>query len=91
MTNVNIALIELAPMGGIGGSSWKLGFVDSAAKAAQNDTLTITNADSIDGVGAVLLHDDTTGVIDAGTVSRNVVTLTTVATGNVSGVIVYKS
>jgi len=90
MANIDIALIELAPMGGIGGSSWKLGFVDSATKAGQNDTLTISNADSVAGIGSVHLHDDTTGVMDAGTVSGAVITLTTAATGTVSGVVVYK-
>lgn len=87
MANINVAVIEVGPMGGISNKGWRLGFIDSAAKAAQNDTLTITNASS---VGAVLLHDDTTGVIDAGTVAASVITLTTAATGTVSGTIIYK-
>jgi len=87
MTNVDLAVKELNPLGGATNAGEKIGLVDSAAKAAQNDTLTVSNAST---VISVLLHDDTTGVIDAGTISSNVITLTTAATGTVSGIIIYK-
>lgn len=87
MTNVNAAATQLSPNGGITNAKHKIGLLVAVAKAAQNDTITITNASE---VISVHLYDTTTGVIDAPTVVANVITLTTAATGTVTGQIVYK-
>jgi len=88
MTNVNVAAVELVPLGGSTSAGWKLGFIDSGAKAAQNDTWTVTNASEI---ATVLVADDSAGTLDACTISSNVITLTGAATGATTGLIVYKS
>ena len=87
-TNTNVTAVELAPLGGATNSGIKVGYVDSAAKAAQNDTWTVTNASSV--VMAVVT-DDSAGTADAVTISGNVLTLTGAATGAASGLIVYKT
>ena len=43
-TNTNVVAVEVVPLGGSANDGKKLGFIDSAAKAAQNDTWTVTNA-----------------------------------------------
>lgn len=87
MTNVNVAAELLVPNGGISNDGKKLGFINSKAKAAQNDTWTVTNADSIE---QVLLTVDATGASGTYTVSGNVITLTSATTGAHSATIVYK-
>ncbi len=74
---------------GIGGNAdgIKLWVIDSAAKAAQNDKLEITNAST---VITALLVTDTAGAAETHTISGNTITLTSATTGTVSGIIVYK-
>jgi len=86
-TNTNVAATELKPLGGITNDGIKVGFIDSAAKAAQNDTWTVTNASL---VLMAVVTDDSAGTLDACTISTNVVTLTGAATGAASGIILYK-
>ena len=88
--NIDVAMAEVTPMGGTSSKGWRIGFIDSVGKASQNDTITISNAGSVAGVGSVLMVSDSTGVIEAGTISGNVVTLTTAETGATSGLIIYK-
>lgn len=78
MTNVNAAALELVPNGGTSNVGWKIALVDSAAKAAQNDTVTVTNANNVQVVSAI---DDTTGAFESHTVSGNVITLTSATAG----------
>ncbi|MBT3582783.1 hypothetical protein HN510_03110 [Candidatus Woesearchaeota archaeon] len=55
MTNANVTAGRLAELGGASNSGVKIGFVDSGAKAAQNDTWTVKNASE---VLAAYVHDD---------------------------------
>ena len=87
MTNVNVTAGRLAELGGATNSGVKIGFVDSGAKAAQNDTWTVSNATT---VLAAFVADDSAGTLDAVTISGNVLTLTGAATGATSGLIIFK-
>jgi len=86
MTNVNVTAVELMPIGGAANDGTKLGFIDSATKAAQNDTLTVTNASSIK---LALALTDADGVADPCTISSNVITLTGATATSPSLLIVY--
>jgi len=87
MTNVNVTAGRLAELGGATNAGVKIGFVDSGAKAAQNDTWTVKNATE---VLAAYVADDSAGTMDACTLSTNVITLTGAATGAASGIIIFK-
>ena len=88
MTNVNATVIEMAPVGGNGTKGWKLGYLITADKAAQNDTVTVTNANEV-GKGSNL-RIDATGAAETYTVSTNVITLTSSTTGAISGLLAYR-
>jgi len=90
MANVNVALIELVPQAGTDNDGNKIGRLPSTTKAAQNDTITITNANSIDGITDADLRLVADGVAEAYTLSGNVITLTSAATGSVRGTVIYK-
>jgi hypothetical protein len=87
MTNANVTVTELGPMGGATNAGLKLGVVDSGAKAAQNDTWTVTNAKEI---VMAYVADDSAGTLDAVTISTNVLTLTGAATGATTGLLIYR-
>lgn len=87
MTNVNAAAEQILPQAGADTQGRKLGLVDSVAKAAQNDTVTITNASSVQVLSII---DDTTGAFEAHTVSGNVVTMTSVTTGAKTLQVLYR-
>jgi hypothetical protein len=84
MTNVNVAANQLVPYGDSKGR--KLGVVTTAAKAAQNDTVTITNAKGIDFASVQIVA---TGAAEGYTVSNNVITCTSATTGSVKLFLVY--
>ena len=87
MTNVNLAATRLLTAAGAGNDGLRLGFIDSSTVAAQNDTITITNA------SAVLYADlkiDASGVLNPATLATNVITMTSGTAGAVSGVVVYR-
>ena len=86
-TNVNIAATELKPLGGITNDGLKLGFIDSQAKAAQNDTWTVTNGTTVVAAWPTV---DATGVSGAYTVATNVITLTSATTGAHSALVLFK-
>jgi|GEM_PF-2758757 len=86
-TNTNIAAVPLYPVGGTTNEGYKIAVIDSGAKAAQNDTWTITNASSIVWAGITL---DATGAAEAHTISSNVITLTGATGTACSGIIVYR-
>ena len=87
MTNVNATVTPVSPLGGATNAGFKLGFLDSAAKAAQNDTVTVTNAVE---VAWATLTIDADGTEEAVTLSTNVITCTDSTTGDVSGLVWYK-
>jgi hypothetical protein len=87
VTNTNVTATEIRPIGGGNNAGWKLGFIDSAAKAAQNDTWTVTNAKEV--IWGIVTKDSD-GVADAITISTNVITLTVNQTDAHSGLIIYR-
>jgi len=87
MTNVSLVASEMAPLGGATNAGLKIGLIDSGAKAAQNDTWTVTNASE---VVYAAVTDDSAGTLDAVTISANVLTLTGAATGAASGLVIYR-
>lgn len=86
MTNVNVTAEEIVPLGGATNSGKKIGFIDSAAKAAQNDTWTVGNATT---VHMIIPIDDSDGLLGIATISGNVVTLTSASTGAASALVIY--
>jgi len=87
MTNANVTVERLSENGLVSSSGYKIGVISSGAKVAQNDTWTVLNVDEIVYIN---ITDDSTGVVDANTISSNVVTLTNASTGAATGFIVYK-
>ena len=87
MTDVKAAVSQLAPNGGTSNNGLKIGFIDSATKAAQNDRIIVGNAQVIEWA---VLTIDADGTEEAVTLSTNVITLTDATTGAVSGLIAYR-
>jgi len=87
MTNVNVTAERLAELGGAANDGKKIGFVNSADKAAQNDTWTVKNASEV--LWAVITTD-ADGVADPVTISSNVITLTSATASSASGYIIFK-
>ena len=87
MANINVTAGRLAEQGLAGNDGTRIGFIDSATKAAQNDTLTVTNATE---VLAAFFNTDADGVADPATISGNVLTLTSLTAGPASGFIIFK-
>ena len=87
MTNVNVTAGRLAELGGASNTGLKLGLVQSGAKAAQNDTWTVTNASE---VVAAFVNTDASGVADPVTISGNVITLTSATATSASGFIIFR-
>ena len=87
MTNVNVQAVEIAPLGGATNDGWRIGYIASGAKAAQNDTWTVANASSIKSAFCTL---DATGGVETATVATNVITLTSATATACSGLVVYK-
>ena len=87
MANINTQLERVYGATAAGSGGLKLGLLTSETKAAQNDTVTITNATEI--VWAILTID-ADGTEEAVTLSDNVITLTDTTTGAVSGIVLYK-
>ena len=86
MANINAALEEIAPIGGSNGKGMKLGYLNGATKAAQNDTVTITNAKMVEFANISL---DATGTAQTNTIATNVITVTAATAGTVSGFVYY--
>ena len=85
VTNTDVTVSRI----GLGGNDEGImsGVIDSGAKAAQNDTWTVTGVSSIIRVDATV---DATGVSEPVTLSTNVMTLTSATTGACSAIIYYK-
>ena len=86
-TNTNVVAVDVLPQAGSNNEGLRFGFIDSGAKAAANDTWTVTNATSI---AMIIPVDDSDGLLGIATISTNVVTLTSTSTGTVSALILYK-
>lgn len=87
MTNTNVYATEIFPNGGITNSGYKLGYIDSGAKAAQNDTWTVKNASVVLLAWPTL---DATGAAETHTISSNVITLTGATGTACSALVLYK-
>jgi len=87
MANVNVTAERIAELGGASNSGVKIGFIDSAAYATQNDTWTVTNASE---VLFASVKTDADGIDNVTTISTNVLTLTDATTGAASGIIIFK-
>lgn len=86
-TNTNVTAVEILPQAGSNLNGWKLGWVDSGAKAAQNDTWTVKNAKE---VLAAWITVDASGAAETRTISGNVVTLTSATATACSGLILFR-
>lgn len=87
VTNTNLVAVELFPVGGTPLNGWKLGFIKSGAKAAQNDTWTVTNAKEILSIYCTL---DATGGTETATLSGTTITLTSGTATVCSALIVFR-
>ena len=87
MTNVNATVNPVAENGLADNAGYRLGYLESTAKAAQNDTVTVTNASDIKFAA---LQIAATGAAEANTISANVITCTSATTGSVKGLVWYK-
>ena len=72
VTNTNVIATEILPQAGSNLKGWRLGWVNSGAKAAQNDTWTVKNAKEVKAAWPTL---DATGAAEVHTISTNVITL----------------
>lgn len=88
MANVNTEVVRLYPATAVDNEGNRIGYIKGIAKAAQNDTITITNANAI--VSVIGLSSDAAGAAETRTFATNVVTCTSATTGTISGMIVYK-
>jgi len=87
MANIDVTLNRFAPVGGASSEGDKLGSLRSTTKAAQNDTITIT--DAVEVLDADL-RIAATGVAEPYTISGKEITLTSATTGSVRGKITYR-
>jgi len=84
MTNVNAAVVELSPNGGKTNVGYFLGFLESSDRAAQHDTITITNCSKVLVANLV----DTDDTLETMTYATNVITMTRSDSTAVSGLVV---
>ena len=87
MANVNVTAGRLSELGGASNSGLKIGFIDSGAYAAQNDTWTVKNAKEV--IWAVCTTD-ADGVANPCTISDNVITLTSITATAASGFVIFR-
>jgi hypothetical protein len=87
MTNTNVTAKPVYPVGGSTNDGYILGYIDSGAKAAQNDTWTVTNASKVLLAWPTL---DATGAAETHTIATNVITLTGATGTACSGLVLYK-
>lgn len=86
-TNTNVTAGRIAELGGASNSGLKLGFIDSGAFAAQNDTWTVKNAKEVIWCSCTV---DADGVANPATISGNIITLTGTTATATSGFIIFK-
>ena len=76
----------MLPQAGTDNVGNKPGVLSSTTKASQNDTVTITNAATIIDADIRIVA---TGATEPYTISGNVITLTSVTTGSVRGIVYF--
>ena len=88
-TDSSVTVVQASPTGGVADKQWQLGTITAGTKAAQDDTLTVLNAEE---VAWGVFTNDTDGSKELITISGTTITLTssTATSGDVSGFIVYK-
>jgi hypothetical protein len=86
MTNVNATVIPLYPNGGTDDAGYFLGVLPSTERAAQNDTITITNCSEV----VIANLRDTDDTLETMTYDSNVITMTRSDTTNVTGLVLCK-
>jgi len=88
MANVNTTVERVYTATPPGSNGLKMGYIKGVTKAAQNDTVTITNVNAI--VLVTGLCTDAAGAAETRTFTSNVITCTSATTGTVSGTIYYR-
>ena len=86
-TNTNVTAERLLELGGASNSGVKIGFIDSEAFAAQNDTWTVTNASEVIWCSCTV---DADGVANPATIATNVITLTGTTATATSGIVIFR-
>ena len=86
MTNVNAVVIELSPLGGASNEGYFLGYLEATNRAAQNDTITVTNVSKV--LIANLIDSDDT--LETMTYATNVITMTRADSTAVNGIVTCK-
>jgi len=88
-TTVYATVTWLAPLGGRDSDGYKLGYLDAAAKGAQNDLIVITNANDVkdDNISKLVASGATTA-LENFSASANTLTMESTNTGSISGLIV---
>jgi len=86
-TTTKLVAVPLYPVGGNTNGGYILGYVDSGAKAAQNDIWEITNASSVLLAWPTL---DATGAAETHTIATNKITLTGATGTACSGLVLFK-
>jgi len=86
MANINAAVEEVTPNGGKSNSGLFWGYLPSTVRAAQNDTITITN------VSEVIIANlrDTDDTLETMSYATNVITCTRSDNTNVLGAVLCK-
>jgi len=86
-TNVNVNAEQIAENGLSSRTGLKLGFIDSGAKAAQNDTWTVKNVKAVIWASLTI---DASGAAEPYTISGATITLTSATATPASGFILYR-
>ena len=86
MTNVNATVIELSPIGGKTNEGYFIGLLEATNRAAQNDTITITNCSKVEIANLV----DTDDTLETMTYATNVITMTRSDSTAVNGIVVCR-
>jgi len=84
MTNVNATVIEISPLGGKSNEGYFVGYLEATDRAAQNDTITITNCTKV-LISNLVDSDDT---LETMTYATNVITMTRSDTTAVNGLVI---
>ena len=86
MTNVNATVVELSPLGGKSNAGYFIGLLPSTDRAAQNDTITVTNCSEV----VIANLRDTDDTLETMTYATNVITMTRSDSTAVTGLVVCK-
>jgi hypothetical protein len=87
MTDVDVTVHPVAPLGGAMNDGARLVRLEATSKAAQNDTITVSNCST---VLLAFLQIVATGAAEAHTISNNIITCTSATTGEVKGLLLIR-